>query len=192
MSNLIVYSEQASDSDVANLIYSCISNMDEEELVITDEEFNLNFNLYETKSSMNKLFEQYQKKVNLVVQANIEIIDSVESKSTEEKHEVSRTIIDKVKRELEELMQNYREEHASRMHSLDHDTLLAKMEKENATICNEFVDKVAPLMSSNLSNDKTSTNEGEDIIQSCKNFETRQDDQQEIDQSCNPKDKNGF
>jgi hypothetical protein len=166
--------------------------MDEEELVITDEEFNLNFNLHETKSSMNKLFEQYQKKVNLVVQANIERIDSVESKSTEEQHEVSRTIIDKVKRELEELMQNYREEHVSRMHPLDHDTLLAKMEKENATICNEFVDKVALLMSSYLSNDKTSTNEGKDIIQSCKNSETRQDDQQEIDQSCNSTDKNGF
>ncbi|CAF0755224.1 unnamed protein product [Adineta steineri] len=186
--NLIAYSEQVSNSDVASSMYSCMSNMDEEELVITDEEFNLNFNLYETKSSMKKLFEQYQKKVNLIVQENIEIINSMKSESAEEKHEVSRTIIDKVKRELEELMQNYREEHADIMHPLDRDALLAKMERENATMYNEFADKVTPLMSSNLSNDETNTNEGKCIVQNGKNPETRQDGQQEFDQMCNPKD----
>lgn len=187
MNNLILYPEDASDSEIANLMYSCISNMDEKQLVITDEEFMLNFNLYEKKSSMNKLFEQYQKKVNLIVPENTEVIYSIKCKSTEEKHELSRTIIDNVKRELEELLQNYREKYTNRMHPLDRDTLLAEMQKENATISNEFADKVALLMSSNLFNDETSINEGKYAVQSCDNSETRQDNSQANDQSCNSK-----
>ncbi|CAF5214543.1 unnamed protein product [Rotaria magnacalcarata] len=87
--------------------------MDEEVLVITDEEFTLNFNLYETERSINKLFGEYQKQANLIVQKNIE--------SVEEKSDLFRTIIDKFKVEIEELMEHYSEANVNGLHPLDRD-----------------------------------------------------------------------
>ncbi|CAF3392510.1 unnamed protein product [Rotaria socialis] len=179
MSNLIVYSEQSSGADVANLMYNCISNMDEEVLVITDEEFTLNFNLYEIERSINKLFDQYQKQVNLIVQKNIE--------SIEEKSDLFRTIIDKFKVEIEELMEHYSEANVNGMHPLDRDKLLAKMKNENATIRKEFAVKVRALMSSNLFNDERSVAETKNMVASVNSSDMKKDDQQEINQNCNNK-----
>ncbi|CAF2411027.1 unnamed protein product [Rotaria sp. Silwood2] len=148
--NLIFFSEQSSNSEVANLMYSCISNMNEEELKITDEEFALNFNIYEMKSQMKVSFKQYQNRINLLVQDYTKLINSMESESVEDKDEVYHMIIVKFKEEIDTLLQQFQQQHGSAMQELDYYAFYIKMQKENVKICDEFVRKVVPLMSFNL------------------------------------------
>jgi small GTP-binding protein len=150
VNNLIFYSERSSKSQVANLMYTCISNMKDEKLNINDADFFLRFNIHQMKSQMKISFGQYQKKADLLVQEYTELIKSVKSASVEDKDEVLHMTIVTFKDDMETLLQEFRQEHGNAMQELDYYAFYIKMEKENVRICDEFVEKVAPLMSYNL------------------------------------------
>ncbi|CAF1334831.1 unnamed protein product [Rotaria sp. Silwood1] len=150
INNIIFYSEQSSKIEVANLMYTCISNMEEEKLEIKDEDFFLQFNICQMKSQMKVSLTHYQKKANLLSQEYTELINSVKSESVEDKDEVLHMTIVQFKNEMETLLQEFRLQHGGAMAELDYYTFYIKMEKENVRICDEFVEKVVPLMSYNL------------------------------------------
>jgi small GTP-binding protein len=148
--NIIFISDQCSNSEVANLMYSCVSNMQPQEIKITDEEFNLNFNTYEMKSAVKVSFEQYQRTAKQTEQEYTELIKSLQSVPAEERDEILHMCIVQFREEMESFLQIFQQQHASTMQELDWYTFHVKMQKENIKLCNEFADKVAPLMSYNL------------------------------------------
>jgi small GTP-binding protein len=150
VTNLIFCSERSSKAQIANLMYSCISNMKEETLDINDTDFFLKFNVYQMKSQMKVSFGQYQKKSNSLVQEYTELINSVKSAPTQDKDEVLHMTIVEFKNEMETLLQEFQQQYGAAMQELDYYVFSIKMQKENLRICDEFVENVVPLMSYNL------------------------------------------
>jgi hypothetical protein len=148
--NLIFYSERSSVIEIANLMYSYISNMKEEKLEIMDEDFFLKFNIYEMKSQMKISFKEYQSRANLLVQEYTELIKSVQSASTENKDGILHMTIVKFNNDMETFLQEFREKHGSAMQELDYFEFYIEMEKENVKICTKYARNVAALMSYNL------------------------------------------
>jgi predicted GTPase len=152
VTNVIFCSKQSSTEEVANLMYRCISNMRQTQLEISDEDFHLNFNIYEIRSQMKRSFEQYQKKANSLAEEYTELVGSVQSQSIKDrdKDEVLHMTIVKFKDEMETLLEEFRQEHGNAMQELDYYVFYIKMQKEIVRMCDEFVERVVPLMSYNL------------------------------------------
>lgn len=150
VTNPIFCSERSPKSQVPNLMYNCISNMKEERLTIQDEDFFLQFNICEMKNQMKRSFQQYKKKASALEQDYTQLIQSVQSAPGEDKDEILHMTIVKFKDEMETLLQEFREEHGVAMVELDYYAFCIKMEKENVRICDDFVERVVPLMSYNL------------------------------------------
>lgn len=152
VTNLIFCSRQSSTEEVTKLMYRCISNMTQKQLTITDEDFHLNFNIYQMRSQMKKSFEQYQKKANSLAEEYTELTGSVQSQSVtdKDKDEVLHMTIVKFKEDMDTLLEEFRQQHGDAMQELDYYVFYIKMQKENVRICDEFVEKVAPLISYNL------------------------------------------
>ncbi|UJR17313.1 hypothetical protein I4U23_004208 [Adineta vaga] len=94
-----------------------------------------------------------------------ELISSIQSASSQDKDEILHITIVQFKDEMETLLEDFRHEHESAMHDLDYYTFYIKMEKENVRICDEFVEKVVPLMSYNLFDNQDPRN----LIKRCPN-----------------------
>ena len=150
VSNLIFCSERSSKAEIANLMYSCISNMKEEEININDTDFFMKFNIYQMKSQMKISFQQYQKKASSLVQEYTGLINTAKSESVEDKDEILHMTIVKFKDEMETLLEEFLQQHGSAMQELDYYTFYIKMQKENVRICDEFVERVVSFMSYNL------------------------------------------
>lgn len=150
-SNIICYSEQSSEMEIANLMYSCVSNMEREQLQINDKDFFFNFNVAEIKLRTKRSVDQYRKKADEIFQNYSEaVIDADATVDEEEKDEILHMFIVEFKNEMERLLQEFRQEHAAEMSELDHYMFYIKMEKETVKLCDSFVEKVVPLMSYNL------------------------------------------
>ncbi|CAF1011504.1 unnamed protein product [Rotaria magnacalcarata] len=150
VSNIIFMSEQCSNSQVADLMYSCLSNMEAEELVITEEEFHLNFNTYEMRNAIKASFQQYQNRAKNIETEYSALIGAVASERSLESDEILHMCIIQFREEIENLLKEFEEKHGGTMQDLDCYTFYIKMQQENIKLCNEFADKVAPLMSYNL------------------------------------------
>ncbi|CAF3570331.1 unnamed protein product [Adineta steineri] len=150
VSNIIFISDQCSGSEVANLMYDCLSNMQAEEIRITDDEFYLNFNTYQMKSEVKVSFQQYQKSAKQVEQEYIELMRNLQSASTEEKDEILHMCIVQFREDMEDLLQKFQQQHVRTMEELDYYTFYIKLQNGNIKLCNEFAEKVAQLMSYNL------------------------------------------
>ncbi|CAF3636421.1 unnamed protein product [Rotaria sp. Silwood1] len=165
VTNLIFYSEQNYDTEVANLMYSCISNMKEERLNINDENFFFKSNIYQMKSQTKILFQQYQSKANLLEQEYTQLINSIKSSFVEDKDEALHLNIVQFKIDMEVLLQEFRQEYTNAMKELDYYVFNIKMEKENVRICDEFLEKVVSFMSYNLFDNQDPRN----LIKRCPN-----------------------
>ncbi|CAF1141253.1 unnamed protein product [Rotaria sordida] len=150
INNLIFYSDRSSTTEVSNLMYSCISNMKKDKLKIEDEEFFLKFNIYEMKNQMKVSFKEYEKKIASLLQEYTDLINSVQCASVEDKDEVLHMTIVQFKNEAETMLQDFQRKHGGAMMELDYYAFSIKMQKENVRICDDFVEKVVPLMSYNL------------------------------------------
>ncbi|CAF1597929.1 unnamed protein product, partial [Didymodactylos carnosus] len=76
-SNIICYFQRSASSQVANLMYDCISNMDGTKLEILDDDFFLKFNICGIKGQMKKAFEEYKRKADLLHKECADIIPAV-------------------------------------------------------------------------------------------------------------------
>jgi GTPase Era involved in 16S rRNA processing len=149
-SNIICYSDKSSETTVANLMYSCISNMEREELRINDKDFFFKFNIAEIKLQTKRSLDQFQKKASEIFQDYSEAVIFGDSASAEEKDEVLHMLIVEFKNAMGILLQEFRQKHGAEMDELDHYVFYIKMEKENVKLCDSFVAKAVPLMSYNL------------------------------------------
>lgn len=149
-SNIIFYSEKSSNIEVANLMYSCISNMEPKKLQVNNENFFLNFNIAEIKLRTKRSLDQYRKKAEKIFEDYSEAVVFVDSTSTAEKDEVLHMLIVEFKNEMQILLQEFRKEHHAEMSELDYYVFYIKMEKENVKLCDLFVEKAVQLMSYNL------------------------------------------
>jgi hypothetical protein len=164
-SNLIFYSDKSSEIDIANLMYSCISNMEREQLQINDKDFFLNFNVAEIKLRTKKSLDQYRKKADEIFQDYFEAITNADYTDDDEKDQVLHMLIVEFKNEMETLLQEFRKQHGAEMNELDYYMFYIKMEKENVKLCDLFVEKVMPLMSYNLFDNEDPRN----LIKKCPN-----------------------
>lgn len=149
VSNIIFFSEQSSNDLIADLMYSCMSNMEAEKIEISDELFYLKFNIYQIKGPMQKSFKEYRGKTNLIREAYDRLIEEVIS-NPEDRDHILHMIIVQFRDEIEKLIEDFRNQHEGKMRELDYFTFYIRMQKENVKICDEFVEKVYPLMSYNL------------------------------------------
>jgi small GTP-binding protein len=149
-SNVIYYSDKSSKIEVVSLMYSCISNMKQENLTINNEDFFLNFNIAEIKRGINRSLLQYRQKAQQLFQEYSSVVISIHSAAAEDKDEVLHMLIVEFKNEMETLLVEFRKAHGGEMSELDYYTFYIKMQKENVKLCDSFVEKVIPLMSYNL------------------------------------------
>jgi len=150
ISNILFFSDKSSEVDVTDFMYACMSTMKAETLTITDEEFHLNFNICELRNQMKVSFNEYQKTVDSIVAEYTELIPCSEAESTEQKDEILHMMIVEFKYETQGLYQTFIDTHGGAMHKLDYYVFAIKMQKENVRVCDEFVKRVAELMSYNL------------------------------------------
>ncbi|UJR11359.1 hypothetical protein I4U23_015540 [Adineta vaga] len=149
-SSIIFYSEQNPVEDIANLMYNCISNMTPEQITVTDEEFFLKFNVAEIKLKIKDSVNQYRKKADALCAEYSALVVSAKSQSEEERDEILHLLIVELKYAMETLLKTFQIEHGVQMQELDYYTLYIKLEGENLKRCDDFVEKVVPLMSYNL------------------------------------------
>ena len=165
-SNVICYSEQSCESDVANLMYNCLSNMEREQIQINDKDFFFNFNVAEMKLRTKRSFDQYRRKANEIFENYSEdVIYADQNTDEDEKDEVLHMLIVEFKNEMERLLEEFRQEHGAEMNELDHYMFYIKMEKETVKLCDSFVEKVTPFMSYNLFDNEDPRN----LIKKCPN-----------------------
>lgn len=112
VTNIIFISHKCSGSEIANRMYSCLSNMKPQKIQITDEEFYLNFNTYEMKSKVKVSFEQYRNSAKKIEQEYSELITSLKSISSEEKDEILHMCIVQFRDEMENLLKKFQQQHA--------------------------------------------------------------------------------
>jgi hypothetical protein len=91
--NLICYSDKSSEIDIANLMYSCISNMEREQLQINDTDFFFKFNVAEIKLRAKKSLDQYRKKADEIFQDYSEAVTNADYTDDHEKDEVLHMLI---------------------------------------------------------------------------------------------------
>lgn len=149
-SNIICYSERSPKCEIANLMYSCISNMKQEQLNINEKDFFFNFNVADIKLRTKKSLDQYRANAGTISDQFSESVTFVASQSAEEKDEILHMLIVEFKNKMDGLLTEFRDKHAAEMNELDYYVFYIKMEKENVQRCDSFVNKIVPLMSYNL------------------------------------------
>ena len=147
--NMIFFSQKSSYAEVANLMYSCISNMHREDLSFSDADFILNFNVTEIKLRIKKSLDAYRKKADSVFTNYQSSLRDVDQAPAGDRDELLHLFIVEFKDETEQLLQEFREQHRMDMQDIDYYTFYVKMEKENVKRCDSFVSIVTEMMSYN-------------------------------------------
>ncbi|CAF1426281.1 unnamed protein product [Adineta ricciae] len=150
-SSIIFYSDKMPIDQLVESMYTFLSNMTPEQITITDEEFFLKFNVAEIKLQIKDSVNQYRKKADAVFTEYSNLVVSAKSQPKDEQDEILHVVIVEFKNEMENLLQTFRNTH----------------EGENLKRCDEFVEKVVPLMSYNLFDNKDPRN----LIKRCPHCE---------------------
>jgi small GTP-binding protein len=167
ITNIIFYSEQDSSTEIANLMFRGICNMQPVTLTLTDEEFHLNFNIYQMRSRIQVSYKQFQaeaKKKEEEFNVFIRNVES-ESQSIDDKDEKLHMIIVTFKEEMETLLAEFIKTHGNSMQELESYGCHIRMQKEIIKICNEFTQNVAQRMSYSLFD----SNDPRNLIKRCPN-----------------------
>lgn len=152
VSNVIFYSEESQADEVANFMFSCISNMKAEQIQISDEDFHLNFNTFEATSEMRRSFDEYKRKANGKAEANYAYIRGgmLQQEHENDKDNVLHMLMVTFKYELDDLYDDFVKQHGAKMIDMNYFTFSIKMQGENVKLCDEFSNAVIPLMTYNL------------------------------------------
>lgn len=165
--NIIFYSERDAPIEVANLMYGYACNMESVTLTITDEEFHLNFNIYQMQNRIQRSYNAFLAEGRKKEEEFSKFIGSVqpECQSVEDKDEILHMTIVKFREEMENLSGEFTSTHGSSMQELDSYGFHVRMRKEIFKICNAFARKVAEGMSYSLFDNKDPRN----LIKKCPN-----------------------
>ena len=165
LANIIFYSERDVSDNIANLMYRCMCNMQPVTLSISDEEFHLNFNIYQMHYGIQRSYNAFLVEGRKKEEEFSKFINSVqpECQSGEDKDEILHMTIIKFKEEMEKLSDEFIKIHSSSMQELDSYGFQIQMRKEIIKICNAFSQKVAANMSYSLFDN----NDPRNLIKKC-------------------------
>lgn len=166
VANIIFYSEQSQPNEIADHMFSCISNMSASKLEISDEDFQLKFNTVEATVQIRRSFNEYKRKAqNLAAEYTSYIRSDDLEKHGTDKDDVLHMMIVKFKNELDDMYECFVKEHGGNMTGMNYFTFSIKMQTENVKLCDDFSDAVVPLMSYNLFDNQDPRN----LIKQCPN-----------------------
>lgn len=149
--NVIFYSEHGNANEIANRMFSCISNMGADNLEISDEDFHLKFNTVQVTAQIRRSFTEYRRTAQKIAGEYTAYIQSDDLEShANEKDDVLHMMMVKFKNELDDMYDNFVKEHGDSMTEMNYFTFSIKMQGENVKLCDEFSNAVIPLMSYNL------------------------------------------
>ena len=166
-SNIIFYSEMYDGSTIANLMFACMSNMNSEQIKISEEEFLLKFNISE-HTATKEMFRSYQKSDGEAKKIEFELeklIDDVKNIDLEDRDEFLHSLVAEFSNKLQSNVDLFRQKYKETMIDLDYYCFYIKMERDLVRRCDKFCNKINPLMSSFLF-------DGEDVrnmIKQCPN-----------------------
>ncbi|CAF1168511.1 unnamed protein product [Adineta steineri] len=163
--NIIFYSKNSWPLEISGFMYNCISNMEPIQIIITDEDFFLKFNVTEIKLKMRDSFNVYDKTADKLFQEYSALAVKAKSMSSDEQDEIFHMLIVEFKNEMEKLLEEFKIKHGAAMQHLDYYTFYIKMQQKNVKICDDFVEQVHPFMSYNLFDNKDPRN----LIKKCPN-----------------------
>jgi energy-coupling factor transporter ATP-binding protein EcfA2 len=167
LANIIFYSERDNSTELANLMYRYVCNMKPVTLSITDEDFHLNFNIYQMQNRIQRSYNAFLAEGRKKEEEFSQFIGSIHSEcqSVEDKDEILHMAIVKFKEEMENLSNEFIKTHGSSMQELDSYGFQLQMRKEIIKICNAFSRKVAEKMSYSLFDNTDPRN----LIKKCPN-----------------------
>jgi len=148
----IFYSEKDNCSTIADRMYSYLSKMPTEVLQINEEEFNLNFNIYQMKTRVKISYEKFLRETKQIEEDYANLIKKMTQQGLpiEEKDESLHMSIVNLKNELESLTEDFIKTHGTGMQELDSYGFHVMMQKEKIRLCTEFAKNVSVMMSYSL------------------------------------------
>lgn len=151
IANFIFFSKSSPPGLIAILMYECMSFMTSEKLQISDEEFYLKFNLFQGfKGEMNRYLKNHQNEVKRILKEYNDLAAAVHRNETEDKDHVLHMAIIWFRKDLDSLLDNFREKHGGKMQEMENYSFYIKMQRQNLEYNDEFVKTIVPLMSYNL------------------------------------------
>ncbi|CAF1530667.1 unnamed protein product [Adineta ricciae] len=150
--NFMFYSEKDNRSEIADIMHSYLSKMPAETLRISDEEFNLNFNIYEMKARIKAAYDKFLRETKQIEDDYTNLIEDLNKSdiNTQEKDEILHMSIVNFKNELEALTEQFIGTHGAKMQELDSYGFSIMMQKEKIKLCTEFTTNVSAMMSYSL------------------------------------------
>jgi GTPase Era involved in 16S rRNA processing len=148
-SKFIFYSEKDDPSLIADKMHFYASSMTKETLQISDEEFNLKFNIYEMRARIKVAYDKFLRQTKQIEEDYAILIKEVEQTGlvVQEKDEMLHMCIVSFRNELESLTDDFIKTHGADMQELDSYGFLLMMQKEKIRLCNEFTQYVSSMMS---------------------------------------------
>lgn len=151
IANIIFFSKESSPGLIALLMYECMSLMTCDNLQISDEEFYLKFNLFQDfKGEMSRYLKKHRNEVKRILKEYNDLAVAVYQNETEDKDHVLHMAIVWFRKDLDALLDNFREEHGSKMEEMENYSFYIKMQRQNLEYNDDFVKRIVPLMSYNL------------------------------------------
>ncbi|CAF1286436.1 unnamed protein product [Adineta ricciae] len=150
--NFIFYSEKDDRSEIADIMHSYLFKMPAETLQISDEEFNLNFNIYEMKAKIKAAYDKFLRETKQIEDDYTNLIKDLNKSdiNTQEKDEILHMSIVSFKNELEALTEQFIGTHGANMQELESYGFAVMMQKEKIKLCTEFTTNVSAMMSYSL------------------------------------------
>ena len=165
--NIIFYSKESDKNELSNLIYSCLSNMPQNQLVITEIDFFEKFDLAHIPElrDMRKKYQKCKTEINKKSQSFNQALSSIDSIPVEEKDEWLHCSIVSHSNHLRSLLEDYENEFKNQMIDLDFYLFQIEMNRMIIEMEDHYVDRVKPLMSFDLFDKKDPRN----LVKKCPN-----------------------
>lgn len=165
VSNIYFFSEQSPPEMVADFMFSCISNMTADKIEISDDDFQLNFNTFNTFQwtfKMKREYDLYKNKAKKLASDYTSFVCN-NVLNMDDKDEILHMMLVQFRIDLDQMYEKFVNEYGDTMAQMDWYVFSIKMRKENIKLCDYFSEKVIPLMSYNLFDNKDPRN----LIKQC-------------------------
>src|SRR5690606_8542562 len=137
----------SSNDELANLMYLCLSNMNQEKLKIEEIEFFQYFNISEVKGKMTRHLKEYERKSNLLEQQFSQLVKNAPE---EDKDDFLCMLINEYRIELDSFLHEFADKYKGEMVELDYYTFYIKMQRKNIRLCDAFSKNICERLSFNL------------------------------------------
>jgi GTPase Era involved in 16S rRNA processing len=151
-SKFIFYSEKDDPSKIADNMHSYASDMPKETLQISDEKFNLRFNIYEMRARIKVEYDKFLSETKQIEEDYTSLIEEAEKTKLveQERDEFLHMCIISFKNELESLTVEFIKNYGVDMQEIESYGFHVMMQKQKIKLSNEFTEHVSVMMSYSL------------------------------------------